>query len=318
MGLKKALAHIVLVSLAIVLLYIFSYTALRLIVSEVFRYLYGEEAAIQVSQLWVNSKWFIYLASCTIPSFLYGISSKSAARGAAVSFVSVMLLPAPYLLSGLQSYIQVLVSWLPRIITATVAGAVGGLMSAPPRPGPRLPKVPPSSAPSPLVKALDMESGDVETIQPLQWAYKGASGAIVLDYGKWLEWVKSNNRFIVPQPLIDCDEGECYEYWKKYPCDKFVTQVNYTIMEMNERQFYMKVKRSSDGALFEFRDPVWYYLLLNTKQGMTLCDILNLYDDIVKKLGLLKLTQSSEDQYVRNEHAIISTEAKLIHIVKRR
>jgi len=176
--------------------------------------------------------------------------------------------------------------------------------------------VPESAMPPPgFVKvriAKDKDMYTIETVPALSWAPR-IGNVTVLDFGKWLEWIKKNRLYVIPLPLRDCSP-KCIDIWRYVPCSRIVVEPNYSIVEINEELHYMKIRRLSDGALFEFRDPIWFYLLLNLRDKTSLCKFIDLYKEIVQSLRIVPKRVDIEMQYINREHPILCTETRLINM----
>jgi hypothetical protein len=138
----------------------------------------------------------------------------------------------------------------------------------------------------PLLPALDA-SNNLVYVPALAWAYMDSDGAIAIDFRRYVEWEKRTGYSIVAEPLVSCDEKDCYRDW--LDCEKFVLQPNFEIVEMDERSYTLKVRRKSDGVLFKIvNDPKWFYYMVELEPGMTYCEAVPLFIALLAKLGRLK------------------------------
>ena len=142
----------------------------------------------------------------------------------------------------------------------------------------------------PYVPAIDANDNLVY-VPSAEWWYVDSDGSIVLDVRKKNEWCRRTGYAIVVEPFVTCDERDCYRDWVE--CDKFVLYPNFEIVEINEKEQYIKVKRSSDGVVFKIPSLTIAYLFTELEPGMNLCEAIVLFTAIIAKLG--KLTREDEE-----------------------
>jgi len=142
----------------------------------------------------------------------------------------------------------------------------------------------------PYVPAIDANDNLVY-VPSAEWWYVDSDGSIVLDVRKKNEWCRRTGYAIVVEPFVTCDERDCYRDWVE--CDKFVLYPNFEIVEINEKEQYIKVKRSSDGVVFKIPSLTIAYLFAELEPGMNLCEAIVLFTAIIAKLG--KLTREDEE-----------------------
>jgi len=163
----------------------------------------------------------------------------------------------------------------------------------------------------PLLPALDANNNLVYVPSYAWWYIDPSDGSIVLDLRKRNEWARRTGYVIVVEPFVHCDERDCYRDF--LDCDKFVLYPNYTIVELNERAQYIKVKRNGDGVVFKIPHITVAYLFAELEPGMTFCEAVPLFTAILAKLG--KLTKEDMELLDKDpvklevEHAEILTDA---------
>jgi hypothetical protein len=136
------------------------------------------------------------------------------------------------------------------------------------------------------VLAID-SNNNLVYVPTLVWAYMDSDSAIAIDFRTYVEWEKRTGYSIVAEPLVSCDEKDCYRDW--LDCERFVLQPNFEIVEMDERSYTLKVRRKSDGVLFKIvNDPKWFYYMVELEPGMTYCEAVLLFIALLAKLGRLK------------------------------
>ena len=115
------------------------------------------------------------------------------------------------------------------------------------------------------------------------WYIDPNDGSIVLSWDRFKEWEKSTGYAIVNIPFVHCDENDCYRDW--LDCHRYILYPNYTILELNERERYIKLKRNSDGVIFKIPHITIGYLLAEITPGMTFCEVMVLFPAIIAKMG---------------------------------
>ena len=137
----------------------------------------------------------------------------------------------------------------------------------------------------PMLPAVDAYNHIVYLPSYEWWYIDPNDGSIVLDWYKLREWEKSTGYVIVNIPFVHCDENDCYRDW--LDCHRFILYPNYTIIELNEREKYVKLRRNSDGVVFKIPHRILGYLLAEITPGMTFCEVMVLFPAIIAKLGLM-------------------------------
>lgn len=96
-----------------------------------------------------------------------------------------------------------------------------------------------------------------------------------------------------------------------YKCKKLIVEPNFVIVEVNERIHYMKVRRLDDDTFFEFRHPIWFYLLLSIEGERDLCKMFQLYKEIAEKLAI---EPPQEDDIRRELRELLAEYHRLLNV----
>ena len=156
-------------------------------------------------------------------------------------------------------------------------------------------------ATKPLLPALDA-GNNLVYVPSYAWWHLDSDGSIVLDWKRFVEWVEKTGYVVVPEPFETCDEESCYRNW--VDCNKFILHPNFEVIEFSEKDYYLKVRRRGDGAVFKVLGSVAPYFLLELEHGMSLCEAILLYTALKAKLRVL-----SEEELKLLDTDIVGLEA---------
>jgi len=200
-----------------------------------------------------------------------------------ISFYKSLTAGLPLDVANLNAGLSIILN-LPYVLTACFTSALGSRMYFELVPVSRH-----SKRPTPSITPR----GQVETLENGKIYYKPAP-----------QWVDKMS--------CTMDSENVYMHMPD-KCREFTIKPNFSIVEVNERIHYIRVRRLNDSTLFEFRDPIRFYLLSSIKDETDLCRILQLYKGIIETLAIVPLKDDDiKALYMDREHRMLSIEDGLL------